>query len=66
MVRFEPGTFEFLHLPTYLTCQNQQSYRLLLYIQVLNLHVHGELRVINFVTLFSYRYNNILNTLRIW
>ena len=67
---FEPETFEFLYLPTYLciiylTCLNQLRYRLLLCAQVLILRIHGELRVINFPTLFSYRYNSITNTLRI-
>ena len=69
MVGFEPGTFEFL-LTTYssiiyLTCLNQLRCRLLLYAQVLILHIHVELKVINFPTLFSYRYNGITNTFRI-
>ena len=41
---FEPGTFEFLYLPTYLsinfrTCLNQLRYRLRLYAKVLILHI---------------------------
>ena len=63
MVGFEPaGSFEFLltYLPIIL------RYRLLiLYAQILMLHIHGELTVINFPKLFSYRYNGITNTLRI-
>ena len=57
---------EFLLIPTYLsitylTFLNQLRYRLLLYVQVLILRIHGELRVICCST-FSYRYNSITNT----
>ena len=64
MVGFEPGNFEFLL--TYLTCLKQLHYRPILYAQVLIFYIHGELGVINFSTLFSYRYNDITNMLRIW
>ena len=49
----------------YWSSANQLRYRLLLYAQVLILHMHGELRLINFPTLFTYWYNGITNTLRI-
>ena len=40
-------------------------FSLRVYAQVLILYIHGELEVINCLTLFAYRYNRITNTLRI-